>query len=530
MNPILARLLACIGLMAGLGLGQSDPLVSKTLSRIIADDAGLWAFGPDGLRFSRIDPFPAVLDIRNGSLPYKGGLRAGLGRTTTALVLYDYAQPETVTVAGIASLDRAGKVKTDTLAFYRPSGNTAVTLGVEFSAVAQWHDTLIVGAGTGGIAVAKAKAEDQDPVAADSLIFRALPDGEDTGVAAIRCPLNSKNKCPVTALLAVADKIGAPDSVTVLAVDSSAADSVWLLIGTHTGLRRGLLSGNSFPRVPLPAAKPSSPIRIGNIHVDPKRKILWVFSGSEYFFSGDHGLTFHKPPRIAGVASAPDSLTGFASEPRAVNIDDTTFVNFNLDDPGLILFKRDSISANKGTGNFADVIYDEADGLPILRGQGGLTGLAVVRQGNQTVLAVGSTFKGLLLRKTGGSNTGLWTNVNSLKALKSGLQEVITFPTLFSGTAPDGGPEFVNLGYRLKKDGNVTITVYDYAMEKVKTIVKGSKRLGGGGRSENPAEDRWDGKDASGRNVSVGTYYILVESDKGEKGWGKAIAVHGRDP
>ena len=33
----------------------------------------------------------------------------------------------------------------------------------------------------------------------------------------------------------------------------------------------------------------------------------------------------------------------------------------------------------------------------------------------------------------------------------------------------------------------------------------------------------------NGRFVSVGTYYILVESEEGEKGWGKAIAVRGRN-
>ena len=42
-------------------------------------------------------------------------------------------------------------------------------------------------------------------------------------------------------------------------------------------------------------------------------------------------------------------------------------------------------------------------------------------------------------------------------------------------------------------------------------------------------EDRWDGRDRSGRLVSVGTYYILVESDQGEKGWGKAIHLRGRN-
>ena len=82
--------------------------------------------------------------------------------------------------------------------------------------------------------------------------------------------------------------------------------------------------------------------------------------------------------------------------------------------------------------------------------------------------------------------------------------------------------------FSLKKDAKVTITVYNYAMEKVKTLVSNAKRLGGGNRSELSTEDRWDGKDKSGRSVSIGLYYILVEASDGEKGWGKAIAVQGR--
>ncbi|MDB5102640.1 MAG: hypothetical protein JWP91_329 [Fibrobacteres bacterium] len=515
-----------LSLWAGLASGQSDPLISKTISHVLADQDGFWAFAGDGLHFSRIDPFKEPLDIRNGSLPFKAGIRGGVGRKASALVFFDNRSADT-TFAGIAALGQDGKSPMDSILFVRPAGqNKAVTVGVEFSALALWHDTVVVGGGNAGFALAKAKPEGQGALGGDSLIFRALPEDEDTAIAALRCAIGKA--CLVSPIAEVADKIGFPDSVAALAVDSASGDSVWLLIGTHTGLRRGLLSGRAFPEISLPTAKPGSPIHIERIHADAARNILWVFSGSEYFFSGDHGRTFHTVPRIAGIVSSPDSLTGFSPVPEAANIDDTTFINFNLDNPGLVAFRKDTVLANRGTGDFADLILDAADSLPIQRGQGRLTDIAVVRKGGRTALMAGSTSKGLFLRKTGGSNGGAWANVNSLKELKGGLEEVITFPTLFSGTAPDGSPEFVNLGYRLKKDGKVTITVYNYAMEKVKTIVKNARRTGGGNRSENPAEDRWDGKDASGRHVSVGTYYILIQTDKGEKGWGKAIAVHGR--
>ncbi|MEO6094418.1 MAG: hypothetical protein ABIW76_01635 [Fibrobacteria bacterium] len=521
-----ARTAACVGFVACLALGQSDPLISKSISHLIADGDGFWAF-KDGIDFSRIDPFKEPLDIRNGSLPIKTGIRGGLGRQASALLFYDLSVSDSVTQCGLVSLGQDGKAKIDTLTFLRPKDkNNSLTLGVELSALCLWRDTLIVGGGNAGFAIVKAGAEGAR-LAADSAIFLGLPEKKDTASVSLRCAWNKQ--CVTSPVAALAATLGNPDSVAALAVDSS-ADSVWLLIGTQTGLRRGLLSGRVFPPVALPTAHPGTPIRIENIVVDAARNLLWAFSGSEYFFSGDHGRTFHKVPRITGISSAPDSLTGFNPFPRAVTIDDTTFVNFNLDNPGLVIFRKDTVVANRGTGDFADLVFDEADGLPIQRGLGGLTQLAVVRKGGQTALASGSTLRGLFLRKTGASNTGAWVNVNSLKALKGGLDEVITFPTLFSGTAPDGSPEYVNLGYRLKQDGKVTITVYNYAMEKVKTLVRNSPRKGGGNRSEVSTEDRWDGRDAGGRHVSVGTYYILIETDKGENGWGKAIALHGREP
>ena len=521
-----ARAAACLGLLTGLSLAQSDPLVSKTISRVIADADGFWAFGRERLEFSRIDPFKEPLDIRNGKLPFNAGIRGGLGRNSSAMLFYGYALSDSITVGGLANLQRDGKVLQDTLNFVRPDKQNNLTQGVELSALCVWRDTVVVGAGNAGIAVAKAGPEADRPLDGDSLFFRALPEGEDTAAASLRCALNKD--CDVSPLTVIAEQIGAPDSVAALAVDSS-AEGIWLLIGTQRGLRRGLLSGNSFPPVTLPKTNAATPIRIERIHVDADRNILWVFSSSEYFFSGDHGLTFHKAPRVAGITSAPDSLTGFNPVPEADNIGDTSFINFNLDNPGLVVFRKDSVTANRGTGDFADILLDAGDGFPIQRGQSRLTNLASVDKEGVSVLAVGSTQAGLFLRRSGGSGANAWVNVNSLKAVKGGLEEVITYPTLFTGTAPDGTPEYVNLGYRLKKDGKVTITVFNYAMEKVKTLVKSAPRKAGGSRSEVISEDRWDGKDASGRNVSVGVYYILIQSDKGEKGWGKAIAVRGRD-
>lgn len=113
-----------------------------------------------------------------------------------------------------------------------------------------------------------------------------------------------------------------------------------------------------------------------------------------------------------------------------------------------------------------------------------------------------------------------WSNINRRRSVENDLNEVITFPTVYNGDVP------VQLGYRLKKTGKVTIEVFNYAMEHVRTLVKNQRREGGVARSENVFEDRWDGTDKYGHQVATGVYYIRVKSDKGETGWGKSMVVY----
>jgi hypothetical protein len=76
--------------------------------------------------------------------------------------------------------------------------------------------------------------------------------------------------------------------------------------------------------------------------------------------------------------------------------------------------------------------------------------------------------------------------------------------------------------YKLKKDGNVTIKVYDYNMSLVKTVVKGARRPKAE-RSTDPARDVWDGKNESGRRASPGVYYFKITSTGGDRFLGKVI-------
>jgi hypothetical protein len=506
--------------------GQSDPLISKTIPRLFSAGPVLWAFAEDGSRYSRVDLFSDPVAIRNSDLKLNGPVLGGAGRASSLALFFDYAKNDSMTVAGVLSLDAADKAGLDSLIFKRSSAhNSAVTRGAEITSLALARDTVVLGAGTAGFAVGRALADGKSGVlSGDTLVFRALKEGSDSAREAFRCALNST--CVVDNLDAAAGN-GA-DSVITVAIDSASADSVWLLLGTKRGLRRGLIGSAVFPQVALPN-QAGQAVRVDRVQADSRRSLLWVFTGSHYYFSDDHGRSFRVPPKVSGVEADPASFTGYNPAPEALSVGDTTYVNFNLDFPGLILFRRDTLLANAGTDTLGRVLLDAEDGLNISRGEGRLTSLALVRNGNATALAVGSAGKGLFYRKPATGGAGDWTNINSLKRLSGGLDEIITFPTLFTGATAGGEPEYVHLGYRLKQDGRVTITVYNYAMEKVRTLVKDSPRKGGGSRSENSIEDRWDGRDSSGRPVSVGVYYILIESDQGEKGWGKAIAGRGRE-
>ncbi|MDR2578052.1 MAG: hypothetical protein LBC70_04460 [Chitinispirillales bacterium] len=81
--------------------------------------------------------------------------------------------------------------------------------------------------------------------------------------------------------------------------------------------------------------------------------------------------------------------------------------------------------------------------------------------------------------------------------------------------------------YNLRREGNVTIRVYDYNMALVRTVVRGAPRASGAnsasGRSTDPARDFWDGTNASGRMVSPGVYYFKITSTGGERFFGKVV-------
>lgn len=103
-------------------------------------------------------------------------------------------------------------------------------------------------------------------------------------------------------------------------------------------------------------------------------------------------------------------------------------------------------------------------------------------------------------------------------------KECYALPGLIRASG-DGRYDRAVFVYRLKRDGKITIKIYDYNMSLVKTVVSGARREAENsvGRSTDPEEDFWDGTDESGRMVSPGVYYFKLTSTGGDRLFGKVI-------
>jgi hypothetical protein len=113
-----------------------------------------------------------------------------------------------------------------------------------------------------------------------------------------------------------------------------------------------------------------------------------------------------------------------------------------------------------------------------------------------------------------------FTHSYYIRGLKPG--EAYALPGIIRGGA-DGRYEKSVFVYKLKKDGGVTIKVYDCNMSLVKTVVKGERRSAQRSRSTDPARDVWDGTNNSGKRAWPGVYYFKIASTGGDRLFGKII-------
>jgi hypothetical protein len=118
--------------------------------------------------------------------------------------------------------------------------------------------------------------------------------------------------------------------------------------------------------------------------------------------------------------------------------------------------------------------------------------------------------------KSDEQNTTAFKYIHSDKKLTGGLKESYAFPGILNSL---NGSKAM-FAYNLSKASKVTIKIYDWNMDPVKTVIKNRDRPAGNdranGRSTNAAEDTWDGTTDSGRRVAVGVYYYTRSARRAE--------------
>ncbi|MHB1051238.1 MAG: WD40/YVTN/BNR-like repeat-containing protein [Bacteroidota bacterium] len=112
-----------------------------------------------------------------------------------------------------------------------------------------------------------------------------------------------------------------------------------------------------------------------------------------------------------------------------------------------------------------------------------------------------------------GSN---WSILHASQPLKT-VTDTYAFPNPF---APDDEP--VRIHYSTGKSGAalVTIRIFDFGMNLVKTVVQNGIR-----GSANSFDELWDGKSEHGQIVSNGVYFYQIIVDSDEPRWGKILVI-----
>ncbi len=104
---------------------------------------------------------------------------------------------------------------------------------------------------------------------------------------------------------------------------------------------------------------------------------------------------------------------------------------------------------------------------------------------------------------------------------KTPKDEVYAFPVPFSH-ANDAVTEF---HFTVDKDADVTIEIYDFAMNLVRRVMDNQFLAAGVYPTAGLGRPTWDGKNGNGAPVAIGIYYFKVEYSTGEVRWGKLAVI-----
>ena len=106
---------------------------------------------------------------------------------------------------------------------------------------------------------------------------------------------------------------------------------------------------------------------------------------------------------------------------------------------------------------------------------------------------------------------------------RDGEPRTYAYPNPFSPKRHNqlGDEGYVRLQYNVNADANVTVRIYDFAMDLVTTVCEDKFRPGPGDYNE-----VWNGKNDYGDDVANGVYFYSVQIDGDGVYWGKVLVVN----
>jgi hypothetical protein len=167
--------------------------------------------------------------------------------------------------------------------------------------------------------------------------------------------------------------------------------------------------------------------------------------------------------------------------------------------------------------------------VPVTDAQSGssfLGGVEVlsVRQLDDSIVLVGSE-DGLARSTDLGASWSITRSFVGLGTAAAGGEDVDVYasPVPFSPSTSTR----LRVHYKPEQDGPVTIEVFDFAMQKVATLLDGEYRAGRPGADPfgtNHYYEEWDATNDNGQPVATGVYFFRVESSDGTR-WGKLVIL-----
>jgi hypothetical protein len=128
--------------------------------------------------------------------------------------------------------------------------------------------------------------------------------------------------------------------------------------------------------------------------------------------------------------------------------------------------------------------------------------------------------------------TGDFKLIRRSNVIKSGLAETYAVPGIITDDPDSRHADWTQATfvYKLSRDANVTIRIYDFNMHYVKSVIENAPRKAAAplGRSTDSRCDVWDGTTASGRPVAPGVYYYKITASTGERSFGKIVVAKGQ--